>query len=152
MEKHIGSELSSPWNAPSLQAPLLEFLPGIGKLGAVIVSVVPIPAPSKGCHFNPVSIRAREIERERESKRQKENQGLRYRERERGIFCPHNLSIGKINIRDVFSSPVPGPKGSRLPPSLVFSSPPDSHLETFIECVHARPRGGRWREIRQEHQ
>lgn len=69
MEKHIGSELSSAWKAPSLQVPLPEFLPGMGRVRAVIVSVVLIPAPTKDCHISPGSIGARERENQRDKKR-----------------------------------------------------------------------------------
>lgn len=69
MEKHIVSELSSPWKAPSLQVPLPEFLPGMGRIRAGIVSVVLIPAPTKDCHISPGSIGARE--REGENQRDK---------------------------------------------------------------------------------
>lgn len=81
LEKHIGTVILS-WNVPSLQVPLPEFLPGMGRFGAVIVSVVPIPAPSKDCHVSPVSIRAREMERERE--REREGERIKETKRESG--------------------------------------------------------------------
>lgn len=141
--RNTSGQLSSPWNIPSLQVPLLEFLPGMGRFGAVTVSVVPVPAPSKDCHVSPVSIRAREMERERErergreSKRQKENQGQISQGKREGRLLPTQLKhMEDKHQRHSLRSPAHRPKGSRLPPSLVCSSPPDSHLQTFIVYMH----------------
>ena len=67
MERHIRSDFSSP----SLQVPLPEFLPGMGRFGFMIVSVVPILLHPKTVMLAPLPS-GPERERERESKRKGE--------------------------------------------------------------------------------
>ena len=100
------SDLSSPWPVASLQVPLLEFLPGMGRFMLCLSPVFPCLQYQLYYHQG-----------QRQNDRQRE--GIKETKRELGVGIQgkglYNLSLQKINIRDVPVDISVQTRGLRIP-------------------------------------
>ena len=143
------SDWSSPWPVASLQVPLLEFLPGMGRFMLCLSPVFPCLQYQLYYHQG-----QRQNDRQIKRRNQRDEKRVRGWDTGKGLL-PVQFEFTEDKRQRCtcwYKRADPGPKDSSLPLYLVYPSPPDSPSETFIECLlHVRPQGYCWKETKQEH-